>query len=210
MAVYTTDSDEAAVERLWQCWALEEGSSVVALNPGAAFGSAKHWPTDSFAQLAQRLARELGAKVVVLCGPAERNMARQIVQQSRHPGIHSLAAEPLSLGLLKAFIRRADLLITTDSGPRHFAAALDRPVITLFGPTHIAWTETYHPKAIHLQQAVACGPCQRRVCPLDHRCMRELSPEQVYQTALTLLARYPGRKCEKETSAHFYSAKRAS
>ena len=52
--------------------------------------------------------------------------------------------QPLSLGLTKACVRRADLLVTTDSGPRHFAAAFDRPVVTLFGPTHIAWTETYY------------------------------------------------------------------
>src|SRR4029434_8003759 len=75
----------------------------------------------------------------------------------------------LSLGLTKACVRRADLLITTDSGPRHFAAAFERPVVTPFGPTYIAWTETFHPWAVHLQKVVPCGPCQRRVCPLDHR-----------------------------------------
>ncbi|MGH3420596.1 MAG: glycoside hydrolase family 36 N-terminal domain-containing protein, partial [Streptosporangiaceae bacterium] len=60
----------------------------------------------------------------------------------------------LSVGLTKACVRRADLLVTTDSGPRHFAAAFDRPVVTLFGPTHIEWTETYHPRAVHLQKRV--------------------------------------------------------
>jgi heptosyltransferase-2 len=97
----------------------------------------------------------------------------------------------LSLGLSKACVRRADLLITTDSGPRHFAAAFDRLVITLFGPTHIAWTETYHAKAVHLQKQVDCGPCQRRVCPLDHRCMRGLLPAEVVAAATELLADYP-------------------
>ena len=85
-------------------------------------------------------------------------------------------------------MRLADLLITTDSGPRHFAAAFDRPVVTLFGPTHIAWTETYHRSAIHLQQAVPCGPCQERVCPEGHhRCMRELLPAEVFAAACQLL-----------------------
>jgi heptosyltransferase-2 len=85
-------------------------------------------------------------------------------------------------------VRRADLLVTTDSGPRHFAAAFDRPVVTLFGPTHIAWTETYHLRAVHLQKPVDCGPCQRRVCPLGHhRCMTELSPMEVHEAAARLL-----------------------
>src|SRR5207253_3636419 len=114
--------------------------------------------------------------------------ARQLVVLTGRRGVHSLT-EKLSLGLTKACIRRADLLITTDSGPRHFAAAFDRPVVTLFGPTHIAWTETYHPRAVHLQKKVDCGPCQLRVCPLDHRCMTGLSPHEVFAAADDLLNR---------------------
>jgi heptosyltransferase-2 len=92
--------------------------------------------------------------------------------------------------LTKACIRRSALLVTTDSGPRHFAAAFDVPVITLFGPTHIAWTRTYHPKAIHLLHPVPCGPCQRPTCPLGHhRCMRELDPDAVFAAARRLLPR---------------------
>ena len=79
--------------------------------------------------------------------------------------------------------------MTTDSGPRHFAAAFDRPVVTLFGPTHIEWTETYFDKAINLQKKVPCGPCQLRVCPLDHRCMTELTVAEVQVAAEDLLTR---------------------
>jgi heptosyltransferase-2 len=84
-------------------------------------------------------------------------------------------------------------LVTTDSGPRHFAAALGRPVATLFGPTHIAWTETYYARALHLQKQVPCGPCQLRVCPLDHRCMTQLTPTEVFAGATQLLTRYSTR-----------------
>lgn len=191
LILYTTAADESAAEELWQRYRLGEASCVVAFNPGAAFGSAKHWPTEYFAELAQKLIDNRRAAVLVLCGPAERDLACEIVQRTQRPGIFSLADEKISLGLTKACIRRVDLLVTTDSGPRHFAAAFDRPVVTLFGPTHIAWTETYHPKAIHKQKAVDCGPCQRRVCPLDHRCMKLLTPAEVYEAAVALLARYP-------------------
>jgi heptosyltransferase-2 len=78
--------------------------------------------------------------------------------------------------------------VTTDSGPRHFAAAFGVPVVTLFGPTHVAWTETYFSKAVHLQKPVPCGPCQQRTCPLGHhRCMTELMPTVVYAAADRLL-----------------------
>jgi heptosyltransferase-2 len=190
MVLHTTPADEAAAEKVWQQKGLYEAPVVVCLNPGAAFGAAKHWPISYFAQLSQRLVDERQAAVLVLCGPGERAMAKEIVAQAQRQRVASVADEPIALGLLKACVRRADLLITTDSGPRHFAAAFDRPVITLFGPTHIAWTETYHPKAIHLQKAVACGPCQLRVCPLDHRCMTLLTPAEVFDTAAVLLARF--------------------
>jgi heptosyltransferase-2 len=196
LELFTTPADEAAADRVWHRSGLSLRHEVVCLNPGAAFGAAKHWPADYFATLARDLARQRGSGVLVLCGPAEADLARGIAVRAGHPAVHALsdltapaaAGGPcLGLGLTKACVRRADLLVTTDSGPRHFAAAFDRPVVTLFGPTHIAWTETYHPRAVHLQKKVDCGPCQRRVCPLDHRCMKRLTPAEVLAAAEGLL-----------------------
>lgn len=189
MELFTTPDDEAGADAVWEQCGLTAFREVVCLNPGAAFGSAKYWPAEYFADLARELADRRGSGVLVLCGPSERALARRIVMMARRPGVCTLADRPLSLGLTKACVRRADLLVTTDSGPRHFAAAFGRPVVTLFGPTHIAWTETYHPSAIHLQRRVECGPCQRRVCPLDHRCMRELTSAEVFRATVSLLER---------------------
>ncbi len=189
LRLFTTEHDEAAAERVWRSAGWDSGDAVVCLNPGAAFGSAKYWSVESFANLAWRFA-SADRRVLVLCGPAERTMARQIAMQAGDPRVRSLADGPLSLGLTKACVRRSDLLVTTDSGPRHFAAAFDKPVVTLFGPTHIAWTETYHAKAQHIQKSVPCGPCQLRTCPLDHRCMTGITPEEVFAAAESLLHRY--------------------
>ena len=188
MQLFTTARDEEAADVVWRQTGLAGYPEVVCLNPGAAFGAAKYWPAEYFVTLARALTDRRGSGVLVLCGPSERDLARRIVAEAGRPGVHSLADQPLSLGLTKACVRRAKLLITTDSGPRHFAAAFDRPVVTLFGPTHIDWTETYHPWAIHLQKKVPCGPCQRRVCPLDHACMKQLMPEEVFAAATELLA----------------------
>jgi heptosyltransferase-2 len=200
MELFTTHRDEAAADAVWDQEGLAGFPEVVCLNPGAAYGAAKHWPSGSFAILARRLADERGSGILVLCGPGERDLARQITAQARRPAVRSLADHALSLGLTKACVRRADLLITTDSGPRHFAAAFDRPVVSLFGPTHIAWTETFHAKAVHLQQHVECGPCQLRVCPLDHKCMRLLTPDEVFRAAADLLTRHPRRAVERKAS----------
>lgn len=196
MKLFTTVKDQHHANQVWQKFNLKE--PVVAMNPGAAFGAAKHWPIEHFASLAKRLVQVKKCNVLVMCGPSlsERQMARQIVDESQCNQVYSLAEENVNLGLLKACVKKADLLVTTDSGPRHFAAAFGTPVVTLFGPTHIEWTETYFPLATNLQKKLPCGPCQQRTCPLNgsyhHRCMRELTPDTVFQAAAALLQHRKG------------------
>jgi heptosyltransferase-2 len=186
----TTPADESAADRAWTELGLDADRPVVCLNTGGAFGPAKNWPTGHFAALARRLVEDSGAAVLVLCGPAERENAQAIVAASAHERVVSLADQTLGIGLTKACIRRAALLITTDSGPRHFATAFDTPVLTLFGPTHIAWTRTGHPLAWHVKYPVPCGPCQRPSCPEGHhKCMRDLTPESVFRIARRVVAR---------------------
>jgi len=180
----TTARDEAEAEDLWRREGLHQAEHVVVFNPGSAYGPAKRWPPHYFADLARRFTSLGNTAVLVLCGPEERELARTIVREANCSGVCTVADYPLRIGLSKACVRRASLLVTTDSGPRHFAAAFGVPVVTLFGPTDIRWTETFYEHALHLQRQVPCGPCQLRVCPLDHRCMRELEPELVFREAV--------------------------
>ncbi len=189
LELFTTPADEAAADRAWDRLGLDRSRRVVALNTGGAFGPAKSWPEAHFADLARRLVDEVGVDVLVVCGPGERAAARAIVGLAGRPGVVSLADEPPGLGLTKACIRRSSLLVTTDSGPRHFAAGFDVPALSLFGPTHIAWTLTYHPRALHLHHPVPCGPCQKPTCPQGHhRCLRDLAPAAVFRAAARMLA----------------------
>lgn len=198
LELYTGVEAEEAAERVWSLAGFRPEETVIGLNPGAAFGAAKCWPTAHWVDLAKRLLQVRNCRLLVLGGPAERALSREIaagVGSTRVSALADLttpvhdAGPALSLGLSMALVRRLSLLVTTDSGPRHFAAAFQRPVVTLFGPTHIAWTETYHPQALHLQKALPCGPCQQRVCPQGHhRCMKELLPEDVLQACQRLLA----------------------
>ncbi len=190
LELFTSPADEAAADTAWRRAGFAAGREVVCLNTGGAFGPAKLWPVEYFAALGRDLATGRGCGVLVLCGPSERGLASRIAAAADHPAVVPLSADgmpPPSPGLTKACVRRCDLLVTTDSGPRHFAAAFGTPVVTLFGPTHIALTETYFPLAVHLQKRVECGPCQRRVCPLDHRCMTQLLPAEVSAAARRLL-----------------------
>lgn len=184
----TTTEDETAADRAWSSLGLPEGRRVVVFNSGGAFGAAKLWPNEYFAELARSVVRRTDYSVLMLCGPAEREVATDVVRRVSSPRVVSLAEQPLSLGLSKACVRRARLMVSTDSGPRHFAAAFGVPVIGLFGPTHIAWSENHFDRAVHLQRKLPCGPCQQRVCPLGtHACMRDLTPEEVFLSVRRLL-----------------------
>lgn len=183
MSLAVSAVDRATLAAFWlQLPGDQHSRGAIVFNTGGAFGPAKNWPREYFAELAQRIVDHLGMMVLIVCGPDERDNARWIANAAERPQVVSLAELPPSIGLTKAAIQACELLVTTDSGPRHFAAAFDVPAITLFGPTHIAWSETHHPRAVHLQIPVECGPCQQRECPFGHhRCMRELTVDRVWQ-----------------------------
>jgi heptosyltransferase-2 len=186
----TSAEDERAADDLAARLGWRHGERLVVLNPGGAFGPAKLWPAEYFAELARRLVDQRRCTVLVHCGPNERDIARRIQSLAARPEVNSLADERLSLGLSKALVRRSRLLVTTDSGVRFFAAAFGVPVVSLFGPTDASWSAIYYPKEVCLQKPVPCGPCRQRTCPLEHhRCLRELAPDEVWQACRGLLDR---------------------
>jgi len=182
--LYTEPSDEVAAEGLIH----RAGGSgpVVVIHPGASFGSAKCWLSERFAAVADRLIARFDARVFLSCGPGDRNMARAVRAAMQRDAI--VLDEPvLPLRQLKALIRRSDLLITNDTGPRHFACAFDVPVVTIFGSTDPRWTETEYARERKVMVPVECGPCMKRTCPVDHRCMTRVTVDMVDQAASALL-----------------------
>jgi heptosyltransferase II len=160
---------------------------LVLLNPGAQYGAAKCWRPEYFAELADRLSDELNATVLLSGAPRERQIIESIKRCMKHAPL-DLSNKGLTLGSLKEIVRRCDLMVTNDTGPRHIAAAFDVPVVTIFGPTHPEWTEIYFEKERKVAVKVFCGPCQKKVCPLDHRCMTRVTPAMVLETVTQLLA----------------------
>jgi heptosyltransferase-2 len=186
----TVARDEASADEVWRNLGLRTDGRVVALNSGSSNGIARFWPSEYFAEVGRRIAGRLDHDVLVFCGPKEKEMARGIAQAANHLRVFSMADQPLDLGTAKACIRRTRLMISTDSGPRHVAAALGKPVITLYGPTLRVWSENPTVTAIDLQLDLECIGCQNRICPLGHhRCMRDLKPELVYAKVVDFLKR---------------------
>jgi len=183
-----TPAEEQRGAAVWQELGLAHGAHVIALNTGGAHGAAKHWPSEHCAALARRIADELDHQVLVLCGPGEQSAAREVVRLADRRQVVSLAEQPVGLGLTKACLQRCRLLVSTDSGPRHIAAALGKPVVTLFGPTSPVWIANPTVESVDVHMNLECMPCARRVCPLGHhRCMRELGAERVLDAVRSVL-----------------------
>ncbi len=183
----TLPEDERSADTIWRNLDLRTDGRVIALNSSGAYGSAKLWPAAYFAELAQRIVDRLDHDVLITCGPKERDVAREIVQLADRPRVFSMADQPLGLGTAKACIRRTRLMVSSDSGPRHVAAAFGKPVITLYGPMLPIWSENPTVHAVNLLLDLECIGCQNRVCPLGHhRCMRGITVDMVFAEVIKL------------------------
>lgn len=198
LQLFVTDSERREAEGVLQRAGLPAhldrparsgGGPLVVLNPGAQYGEAKCWSPVRFAAVGDHLARTRGATILVSGAPKERRLLDETVAAAKTRFI-DLSRLGLSLGTLKDIVRRCDLMVTNDTGPRHIAAAFGVPVITIFGPTHPEWTEIYFAAERKVSVPVYCGPCQKKKCPLDHRCMTQVTPDMVQAKAEELLAEY--------------------
>jgi len=183
----TTPADDSKSRRVWHELRLF-GKRVIVFNTGGAYGQAKHWIPKYYTELALKLVEDPQNAVLLICGPNEQQTVSKIARDAKHPAVVSMADFPPSIGLSKAVVQQSSLMITTDSGPRHFAAAFSVPTVAMFGSTDPRWAENYNPNEVFLTAGLKCSPCAKRECPLGHhRCMKDLLPQDVYRAAMHLL-----------------------
>ena len=159
----------------------------VAFGAGAAYGTAKCWPANRYAELARLLVSEYGARVLLFGAASEAAVAAE-VELGAGDGIINLIGRS-AIGDLPALLARCRLFIGNDSGAMHVAAAVGLPVVAVFGPTDPDGTRPLTPQLSILQRKVACSPCFLRHCPIDHRCMKSVDLQMVLDAARGWLAR---------------------
>ncbi len=159
---------------------------IIGLNPGAKFGSSKCWPPKYFAELAELLETRWDCKILLFVGPGENQLAQSIVEMSKATIINT-GPDKVNLALLKPLVRRCHLLITNDTGPRHYAVAFDVPVVVIMGPTDPRYTATNLEKTRVLREELECSPCHKKKCPHDHDCMRRITPHTVFEASQKIL-----------------------
>ncbi|MEN8170427.1 MAG: lipopolysaccharide heptosyltransferase II [Pseudomonadota bacterium] len=155
---------------------------AVALLPGAEYGPAKQWPIEYWVELAQRL-REVGHQVWILGSQKDHTNAQQIIQLAGEPeGMVNLCGRTELVDAVD-LLSLCAIAVSNDSGLMHVAAAVDIPVVGIYGSSTPDYTPPLSKGAAVVYHNLDCSPCFKRQCPYGHyRCLREILPEQVYAT----------------------------
>lgn len=163
------------------------GVPLVALCPGSTNSRAKRWPAERYAALADKLIETVGADVALIGSRDEEDVSREVARLMRRRPVMLTGRTDLAQAV--AVLSLADLLVTNDTGPAHISAALERPTLVIFGPTIPATTRPFSASAEIIRRPPDCAPCMLRDCPIDHRCMTAITPEEVFARAVALLDR---------------------
>ena len=164
----------------------QEKIKTIGVSPGAAYGNAKRWLPERFAEAAGSLARARGASVALFGSAAERPACEQIAALLNGHRVENHAGRT-TLAQFIDLAARCELFLTNDSGAMHIASALGVPTVAIFGATDDLATGPTGPNARVVRQPVECSPCLLRECPIDHRCMRRVTADRVVKEALALL-----------------------
>lgn len=168
---------------------VPEGTPLVGIAPGAAYGHAKRWPPERMATVIDRLTRDAGAACLLVGASGDREAGRAI-ESALPSGTRAFnLIGRTSLRVFAGVAARCRAFVSNDSGAMHVAAALGVPVTAIFGPTDERVTAPAGPAGLHdvLLHQVFCRPCMLRECPIDHRCMKRIAVGEVYRSVAARL-----------------------
>jgi heptosyltransferase-2 len=183
--IQASPEEKSQARKLLASTGIAGDRKFLVLNPGAAYGSAKRWGEDRFAEAGDALASEFDMDVVIVGSETERSIAERIQgwMRSRVAVLNGKT----SLETLIGVISESSLVLTNDSGPMHIGAALGVPTVAVFGATDDVVTGPWGRRTRIVKEPVDCSPCMLRECPIDHRCMTRVSANAVAGAARELL-----------------------
>lgn len=174
------------VEVMFSNYGIKENELLIGINAGAAYGNAKRWLPERYAELANRLQRKFAAKIF-LFGSKEELEYITAISDLIHPKPINLAGKT-NLYELVAIVERLNLLVTNDTGVMHIASALKIPTVAIFGSTDPTITGPYGEGPFRvIIKPTDCSPCFKRECPIDHKCMTAITVDDVFEVCAELL-----------------------
>lgn len=174
-----------SVDIAQQKYGLTTDKPILALCPGAEFGTSKQWPEHYYAEIAQKKLAE-GWQVWLFGSHNDQAVAESIQQATQGQCINLTGKTTLAEAI--DLMSQASVVVSNDSGLMHIAAALDKPVVALYGSTTPKFTPPLTEQIKILRSGVSCSPCFKRECPLTHHdCMKKLTPTSVVGAINTLV-----------------------
>jgi heptosyltransferase II len=165
---------------------MPNGERVIGVSPGAAYGTAKRWLPERFAEAAGALAESRGASIALFGSKSERELCEDVARRLNGRQVTNYAGQT-TLAQFIDLASACELFLTNDSGAMHIASALGIPTVAIFGATDDTTTGPTGSHARVVREPVSCSPCLLRQCPIDHRCMTGVTAERVLKEALELL-----------------------
>ena len=168
--------------------AVGMAGKVIGVSPGAAYGGAKRWLPERFAEAAVNISRERGSQVAVFGSIDESAICERVFHEIKQAGVacHNFGGTT-PLEEFVEMVAACELFLTNDSGAMHVASALGVPTVVVFGATDDAATGPTGNWSRVVRQQVECSPCLLRECPIDHRCMTRVTASQVVLAAQGLV-----------------------
>lgn len=183
--LFLTDDEIQFAKELLHQRGFNERNTLIGIHPGAAYGSAKRWPKERFFQLAKKLIEQKDLYVVFVGDDSVSHFVKEISRALGKNIIDLTGAT--SLRTLCSIIKQCTLFLTNDSGPMHIASAFHIPLVALFGSTSKVMTGPYNKNSEVIDKEVSCSPCFKRECPIDFRCMMNITVDEVYEKIMKLL-----------------------
>lgn len=177
--------DTHKIALLRQELGISTDKPVVALCPGAEYGPAKRWPTQYYGELAQYL-HDLGYAVWIMGSKKDEILATEIINVAPN-ACHNLCGRT-DLNQAVDLLSSVQAVVTNDSGLMHIAAALNKPMVAIYGSSSTAFTPPLSDRVEIVQLSLACSPCFKRECPLGHlNCLKQIAPQRVLQSLQKLV-----------------------
>ena len=177
--LFIGEDEKKSAQKMLQDFGISSNKKIIGINPGATYGTAKQWLLDRFAKLSDLL-HQKSYEIIIFGGPGEEGLGKKISAMMNHNPLD--LAGKTTLRQAFALINECDCFITNDSGLMHIAAALDIPLVAIFGSTNPITTSPHSQKKKILRIPVECSPCMKPDCIKEkHFCMENISVEMVFE-----------------------------
>lgn len=179
--LYVSSEEVEDARELLRRYKIPESAKIIGINPGAAYGTAKCWLPDRFLEVAKKLIEDPSVYILFFGDLAGAKTVHEICGKLPERVID--LAGKTTLRELMALISLCDVFLTNDSGPMHMASALGTKLVALFGSTNDIKTGPYNGGVV-IHKRPSCSPCYKRVCPIDFRCMKEITVDEVHREVM--------------------------